>query len=648
LSGQTWKQYPYQPEQSLLRFPDDEGFHPDELIEWWYINGHARGMVTGHDYSFMVAYFYEPVSWVDGFRIFSVCDETTGVYITQTRPCIYPVLDTDRLNLCCNIVGGNIETFTNDTNAGGDLIPFDYLLQVLSDSDTLNIRCSAQKPPLIVADSGFLYQGATGYSYYYSITDLLISGTLTFQGLSEEISGTAWIDRQFGSFNPYVGEDYEWLSVQLDNHVELNIWNIFTPEHTIPDSPAYRICSVVWADGTSFTTSDFTLERMKFAYTPDSERCYANGWKLKMKSQPIELIVNTLFSDHEVLLPFRFFEGSTAVQGFMDGLPVSGKGFAELIHAYERPEIRLVYPETGTAWDAGHALQWEVLNPDEGNILQFDVEIKNDKELYFNKIIQDYKSTSLVWNPSYFSPDSLITVRLTAYSADSSLNAQISSKVRIIPLTWEFETCSGDQISFPLSLQDPDLQFQWLKDGETLAGETASMLVLTGLQPYASGGYACIVRKPSFADTTLPFFLTVYDPFSMDENLILCEGDEFLGHLILPPGPLLITEPLLSVTGCDSIIHYHISVEPCTHTLRIPEESPVSIFPDHGQRCIVLQFSNAFSGNIGLFDMQGQCLGVETLSTVRNHVIPLSKVKSGVFLIKFSGSIEATHKLLFL
>lgn len=209
LQGQAWKQYPYQPENSIIRFPDDEGYHPGEPIEWWYINGHAKGSVTGHEYSFMVSYFYEPVLLFDGFRILSLCDETTGIFHTQTLPCSYPVLATNRLNISANVFGRPFETFINDTNSDGSLIPFDYILKASSDYGALNILCSAQKPPLIIADSGLINQGASGYSYYYSLTDLQISGTIVFESITEEISGTAWIDRQYGSFNPNEKENYE-------------------------------------------------------------------------------------------------------------------------------------------------------------------------------------------------------------------------------------------------------------------------------------------------------------------------------------------------------------------------------------------------------------------------------------------------------
>ena len=55
--AQSWKNYPYSPEGSLISFPDDEGRHNEVPIEWWYTAGHVEGSVTGNHYSYMLTYF---------------------------------------------------------------------------------------------------------------------------------------------------------------------------------------------------------------------------------------------------------------------------------------------------------------------------------------------------------------------------------------------------------------------------------------------------------------------------------------------------------------------------------------------------------------------------------------------------------------
>ena len=45
--AQSWQTYPYHEPGSVLDFPDDEGAHPDEPIEWWYTNARVTGLETG-------------------------------------------------------------------------------------------------------------------------------------------------------------------------------------------------------------------------------------------------------------------------------------------------------------------------------------------------------------------------------------------------------------------------------------------------------------------------------------------------------------------------------------------------------------------------------------------------------------------------
>src|ERR1035437_331476 len=99
LSAQTWKTYPYHQPGAVLTFPNDEGYHPGEVVEWWYTNAHVVGSVTGKEYSYMISYFYYPTLGVQGFRIFNVADENSGQFLKHTDPMNYPTLAQDHLEL---------------------------------------------------------------------------------------------------------------------------------------------------------------------------------------------------------------------------------------------------------------------------------------------------------------------------------------------------------------------------------------------------------------------------------------------------------------------------------------------------------------------------------------------------------------------
>ena len=213
------------------------------------------------------------------------------------------------------------------------------IIETGSAPNKLTLEINALKPPLILADSGFLYQGPTAYTYYYSLPYNNVEGSVIVDGISENVSGTAWIDKQYGTFNPSTGIEYEWFCVQLSNGVELNLNNIFTDDNTVPDTLTYRLLAVSVDDQVQYTTSDLEIERQKFSYMEDSLRCYSQAWRISSQINDLDIILTAVKNDTEVKTPFRFYEGSVLAQGVFNGTEVTGKGFAELLHTYEKPHI---------------------------------------------------------------------------------------------------------------------------------------------------------------------------------------------------------------------------------------------------------------------------------------------------------------------
>ena len=424
--SQDWKTYPYAPEGSLLSFPEDEGRHTGEPIEWWYAAGHLVGDVTGDEYSFMVSYFYYPLYGYDGFRIFNLSNENSGAFYRDTSPLIYRVMGIDSLDIQATVDADIEEFWQNRTDEAGRMVPFEYLLSVSTGQDSLDLEFVSLKPPLILGDSGLFNQGASSYTYYFSLTKNFVSGNISIHGISEPVSGTAWIDRQFGSFNPLTQEDYEWFSIQLSNEMDINLWNIFSRSREVPPTSAYRIMSVYEDESTQLTTADFVIERLSFRYMPDSARCYAQQWRLTSPVNDLDLIITTRHHNSEVQLPFRFFEGSTTINGTVNGIGVTGKGFAELLHAYEKPEIVLSYPG-GLYWNSTRPIVWRLDNPDDGRPLKYDLSCSIDHKQSFFTVARALTDTLFYWNDPAISEGDSCWFKVTAYSLDSTLHQSIVS-----------------------------------------------------------------------------------------------------------------------------------------------------------------------------------------------------------------------------
>lgn len=418
LFAQSWKQYPYQPDSSLLTFPKDEGRHASEPIEWWYTTAHLTGDSTGTQYSVMLTYFDYPFPPFDGFRIFNLANDDNGTFYPETEGVAYNQLADSGLSIQATTMSGNQESWVTLKDFTGDFVPFNYVINASSAHGSISLDYDAQKRPLILADSGFMYQGKDDYTYYYSQTHLDVSGTITFDGFTEPVSGMAWIDRQYGSFNPNTGEQYEWFSLQLDNGMDFNIWNIFTTDRHIPGNINYQVLSAWVNDSTQFTIPDFTLDRLAYKSTPDNEKVYSTKWRIQADTMDIDLVVEVLHPNQEVTLPFRFYEGATTISGTINGQPAGGKGFAELLHTYEAPNVEILKPTQALPSDST-TITWTLHNPDDGRPVQYDLWMKPYGSGNYQPIAQDLSDTSYTWFPGV--QDSALLLRVVAHSVDSSL-----------------------------------------------------------------------------------------------------------------------------------------------------------------------------------------------------------------------------------
>ena len=420
--GQAWKTYPYHEEGSVLYFPEDEGYHAAEPIEWWYTNARVKGQSTGTDYSFMLTYFSYSVLGFDGFRILNLANEDTGDFYDETQPCNYPLLAEDHLEIGASVgLGGNPESWVTKTDGQGNLIPFEYHISASGAYGALELDYKAVKPPLMVGGTGFLNQGIANYTYYYSQTILEVTGTLTFLGFSEPVSGIAWIDRQYGDFNPNEDEPYEWFSLQLSNGMDINLWNVFTEDNQIPDTITYRVFSAYVDDTTSVSNSDFDLERLSFAWMPDDQVCYSQQWRFTADEPALDLVMTVINPNQEVDLPFRFYEGTMEIEGTVDGQPVTGQGFAELLHQYEHPQIGILAPAPGGSWNATQPIQWQLGNPDDGRPVAYSVAVSIDGKNTWTTIAEGLSATEYLWDPSGWPTDGEYWFRITGYSVDSTL-----------------------------------------------------------------------------------------------------------------------------------------------------------------------------------------------------------------------------------
>jgi predicted secreted hydrolase len=321
-----WHQYPYVPPGTSVWFPRDEGKHNPATtypVEWWYVNFDLTGQSTGREYGAFVAFFKIPP-----MRLFSISDLHQEKTFTDANFIGLLTADDSKLDLHYTDQIGEPDLWRNMSFCTGGLHPFTYRLYADATASEngspmeLDIIMSSTKAPMIVGGDGLIHVGNDS-SYYYSHTKVRVldDSEITVDGLTEKVSGYAWIDHQWGNFlldEIMVADAWvEGVRVERDS----SQFNYFDSE-----------CSLRLSDEYNITTLDSWYDSVSGLW-------FATQWRIEEPSNQVDLIVTADYDEQVMRIldtyyyPHAcFWEGVCSVTGTVGGVPVSGKAFAELTH----------------------------------------------------------------------------------------------------------------------------------------------------------------------------------------------------------------------------------------------------------------------------------------------------------------------------
>jgi predicted secreted hydrolase len=309
---------PYGPRQ--VYFPEDEGAHPQFSVEWWYLNSTLMDS-EGREYTAMVAYFRPTL------KILSICDLEAEV-LYQEVPSFQEILSASP-----DYAEGYLDLRWDDSDWWYRTDPdsFSYHLKAKDTDIGLNLDLVSEKLPLLVGGDG-LIEWTEGSTYYYSLTRLQVEGEIELAGKAIDVSGIGWIDHQW--MESMAERGWNWFSVQLDNDTEIIFWQIVNPDGSIHS----RDLTMIFPDGSVYHTVDLELEMMESWVSPETGNEYGILWRVREETHDLDLEISARYAEQEIRvledfepMELDFWEGGTTVSGQLDGEPVSGVGYAELV-----------------------------------------------------------------------------------------------------------------------------------------------------------------------------------------------------------------------------------------------------------------------------------------------------------------------------
>jgi predicted secreted hydrolase len=312
----------------LVHLPADQAAHPASANEWWYVVGHLRSGTKRFGYEMTIFHFSHvqpPGS--------NSASNSPGVNLYRTDLAI-----TDQNNHIFHQKisyyfpqSAHASSTTLDVKAGTARLtgssPAAMRLWFSMPAGAANFTLSSKRPAMDVGGRGYI-RFSNGFTYYYSLTDIATSGTLTVHSRTYRITGTSWLDHQWGNWTWTGVKGWVWMALQLNNNTQLSVFDVRSP------TGLTRAASILLPSGKLRTLHILTFTPLAIWKSPHTGAAYPSGFIISIPAMKARLRVIPTVKDQELWLPSQpqgsYWEGSATISGTWEGKPVSGLAYTEL------------------------------------------------------------------------------------------------------------------------------------------------------------------------------------------------------------------------------------------------------------------------------------------------------------------------------
>ncbi len=316
-----------------FEFPQDHGVHQNFQTEWWYLTGNLA-TPEGREFGYQFTIFRfgaDPEVPVTGDKW-----QAGHLFLAQAAVSDLQAETFVAAEATARGAMGLAGALQDDLNVH----VYDWRLQrhddvwLLSmDAENLGfaLELRPEKPPVLNGNDGLSQKSSMpgNASYYYSVTRLATTGTITVGGASYAVSGSSWFDREWSTsaLDPDQA-GWDWLALHLTDGRDLMIYRLRTNQNMTDPSSGGTLTS---ADGQAIqlTANDFSWHVSNTWMDPKDGSVFPTGWEIQLPEHGLDLRVNAAFADQRHRGTFDYWEG--AVRAFNGpGDELVAKGYMEM------------------------------------------------------------------------------------------------------------------------------------------------------------------------------------------------------------------------------------------------------------------------------------------------------------------------------
>jgi predicted secreted hydrolase len=329
-----------------FEFPRDHFAHPDYQTEWWYYTGNIA-TVAGRRFGFEVTFFrFHPDQGADNSTTNPTWDPAQ-IYIAHfalTDITGLRFFHQERVNRKGPGIAGADEKQQKVWNGNWSakwlsFAPARQELLAVNNNAILRLELDSRKPPVIHGHDGVSQKGPKPgeASHYYSLTRIKAEGHLTFEGIEYQVTGQAWMDREF--FTSVPGDSiagWDWMCIQLDSNEELMLYRLRLKDGSLS---AYSSGTFVNTVGLSETlsSSQFSIKPVRMWRSSQTGGTYPVEWDIDVPSRQLHLRLTPVLNQQELVnrVTRSYWEGAVRYHGTEAGSAANGVGYLEMT-GYER------------------------------------------------------------------------------------------------------------------------------------------------------------------------------------------------------------------------------------------------------------------------------------------------------------------------
>lgn len=314
-----------------ITFPADHQAHPDFRHEWWYLTANLideEGSALGVQWT---QFRFAAAPQESGNSTKKTTWQSQQIYMahsavtTKDKHYADEKWSRDQAELA-GIGASPFHIYLDDwrwTSTTDDLFP--ATLNANSDQFGYSLKLTNNAPHQKQGEQGYSTKSNDGKvaSYYYSQPFINVSGEVTIDGVTNQVSGKGWIDREWSSqFLLDSQQGWDWFALRLSDETSLVVFQL---RNSTTGKASYSHARLMNQDGSGIAISQQDISLIAIRQTEIDGRDYPTEWQMSIPTQQIELTVSALNPEAKMPLSVPYWEGPIVIKGSH-----SGVGYMEL------------------------------------------------------------------------------------------------------------------------------------------------------------------------------------------------------------------------------------------------------------------------------------------------------------------------------